>query len=117
MSAGPLEADAALLAESGAPAAGDGPDGDGGDAAAPAGNVHEDVFAMDRRGLLYTITRTLFELGYSVWRAKIGTFLDQVVDVFYVTDQGGQRVEDPERLQRTRERLLEVIRELEKEAG
>ena len=39
LSAGPLEADAALLAESGAPAAGDGPDGDGGDAAAPAGNV------------------------------------------------------------------------------
>ena len=31
-----------------------------------------DIFTVDRRGLLYTITRTLFELGYSVWRAKIG---------------------------------------------
>ena len=50
-----------------------------------------DVFTLDRTGLLYAITRTLFELGLSVWRAKIGTYLDQVVDVFYVTDQGPTR--------------------------
>jgi len=68
-----------------------------------------DIFTVDRRGLLYAITRTLFELGYSVWRAKIGTYLDQVVDVFYVTDQQGRKVEDPARLQLTRQRLLEVI--------
>jgi len=68
-----------------------------------------DIFTVDRRGLLYTITRTLFELGYSVWRAKIGTYLDQVVDVFYVTDRQGRRVEDPGRIQHTRQRLLEVI--------
>lgn len=69
-----------------------------------------DVITLDRRGLLYAITRTLFELGYSVWRAKIGTYLDQVVDVFYVTDAAsGQKVTSPERLQHTRQRLLEVI--------
>lgn len=68
-----------------------------------------DIFTVDRRGLLYAITRTLFELGYSVWRAKIGTYLDQVVDVFYVTDQQGHKVEDPAKLQSTRERLLEVL--------
>lgn len=74
-----------------------------------------DVFAIDRRGLLYTVTRTLFELGYSVWRAKIGTYLDQVVDVFYVTDARGRKVEDPARLHDTRQRLLEVIERLEQE--
>jgi [protein-PII] uridylyltransferase len=68
-----------------------------------------DIFTVDRRGLLYTITRTLFELGYSVWRAKIGTYLDQVVDVFYVTDRQGGKVEDPDRIHHTRQRLLEVI--------
>jgi [protein-PII] uridylyltransferase len=68
-----------------------------------------DIFSVDRRGLLYTITRTIFELGYSVWRAKIGTYLDQVVDVFYVTDQQGRKVEDPAKIQHTRQRLLEVI--------
>ncbi len=68
-----------------------------------------DIFTFDRRGLLYAISRALFELGYSVWRAKIGTYLDQVVDVFYVTDQQGRKVDDPLKLQRTRERLLEVL--------
>src|SRR4029079_14976353 len=45
------------------------------------------AFAYDKMGLLYAITRTLFELSLSVSTAKIGTYLDQVVDVFYVTDQ------------------------------
>lgn len=68
-----------------------------------------DIFTLDRRGLLYTITRTLFELNLSVGRAKIGTYLDQVVDVFYVTDQEGGKITDPRRLQEIRQRVLEVI--------
>lgn len=74
-----------------------------------------DIFTLDHRGLLYAITRTLFELDYSVWRAKIGTFLDQVVDVFYVTDREGRKVENPARIQETRRRLLEVIEAVEHE--
>ncbi|MEX0936518.1 MAG: [protein-PII] uridylyltransferase [Pirellulales bacterium] len=68
-----------------------------------------DVFTFDRRGLLYAITRTLFELGLSVSVAKIGTYLDQVVDVFYVTDAAGQKIEDEQRLQEIRQRLLDAI--------
>ncbi len=68
-----------------------------------------DIFTLDRSGLLYTITRTIFELGLSVGRAKIGTYLDQVVDVFYVTDREGRKVEDAGRLHGIRQRLLEVI--------
>src|SRR5262249_24166253 len=40
------------------------------------------AFAYDRVGLLYAVTRTLFELNLSVHVAKIATYLDQVVDVF-----------------------------------
>ena len=68
-----------------------------------------DVFAHDRIGLLYTITRTLFELGLSVSLAKIGTYLDQVVDVFYVADQQGQKISDEGRRREVRERLLAAI--------
>ena len=68
-----------------------------------------DVFTFDRPGLLYAITRTLFELGLSVWRAKIGTYLDQVVDVFYVTDRQGRKLQDEAQLAQIRQRLLEVI--------
>ena len=69
------------------------------------------VFAYDRTGLLYAVTRTLFELGCSVWRAKIATYLDQVLDVFYVTDQAGDKIEDLEQLEIIRQRLLEVVGE------
>jgi [protein-PII] uridylyltransferase len=68
-----------------------------------------DIFAHDRTGLLFAITRTLFELGLSVARAKVGTYLDQVVDVFYVTDQDQNKIESAPRLEEIRRRLLEVI--------
>ena len=68
-----------------------------------------DIFTHDRTGLLYAITRTLFELGLSVGRAKIGTFLDQVVDVFYVTDRQDRKIKDERRLEEIRRRLLEVV--------
>ncbi len=74
-----------------------------------------DIFAVDRPGLLYAVARTLFESGLSVWRAKIGTFLDQVVDVFYVTDRDGRKVEDETRLDEIRRRLLEVIGSVERD--
>ncbi len=52
-------------------------------------------------GVLYTISRTLFELGLNVSVAKIGTYLDQVVDVFYVTEQNGTKLEDEQAAQRS----------------
>ncbi len=68
-----------------------------------------DVFTHDRPGLLYAVTRTLFELELSVARAKIGTFLDQVVDVFYVTDRQNRKIRDEGRLDEIRRRLVDVI--------
>jgi len=72
-----------------------------------------DIFALDRTGLLYTITRRLYELGLSVHKAKIGSHLDQVVDVFYVTDDAGQKIRDEKRLTEIRDSLLERIRQFE----
>ncbi|MCE9544887.1 MAG: [protein-PII] uridylyltransferase [Planctomycetia bacterium] len=75
-----------------------------------------EVFAPDKTGLLYVITRTVFELGLSVVAAKIGTYLDQVVDVLYVTDaQSGEKIFDPPRLDEIRRRLVEAIESFEQE--
>lgn len=74
-----------------------------------------DVFTHDRPRLLYTLARTLYELELSVWRAKIGTYGEQVVDVFYVTDRQGRKVEDSSRLAEIQRRLLEVIESLTEE--
>lgn len=72
-----------------------------------------DTFAHDRMGLLYTITRMLFELGLSVHRAKVGSYVDQVVDVFYVTDLEGNKILDEGRLEEIRTRLLDKITKFE----
>ena len=67
-----------------------------------------EVFAHDSVGLLYAIARTIFEEGLSVRSAKIGTYLDQVVDAFHVTDEAGRKVVDPERLAKIRTALERV---------
>jgi len=68
-----------------------------------------EVFADDRHGLLYDITRTLSESGVSVHTAKISTRSDQVVDVFYVTDGPGGRIDDDVRVESLRQSLLRAI--------
>ena len=67
------------------------------------------VFAYDRLGLLYQITKVLFDLGLDVHVAKIGTYIDQVVDVFYVTDRIGNKIEAKEQFDAIRKKLLEQI--------
>ncbi len=68
-----------------------------------------DIFAHDRPGLLFVIARTLHELGLSVAAARVGTYLDQVVDVFYVTTASGVKLEEPQRIADVRDALLNAI--------
>ena len=68
-----------------------------------------DVFAHDRPGLLYAIAKALHELDLSVQVAKIGTYIDQVVDVFYVTDKHGEKVLDELYLDEIRSKVYHAI--------
>ena len=55
-----------------------------------------EVFTYDFPGLLFTVTDALFMSGLDIWLAKISTKVDQVVDVFYVRDVDGQKVDSEE---------------------
>jgi [protein-PII] uridylyltransferase len=68
-----------------------------------------EVYTVDRRGLLYRLARALHDAGLVIRFAKIGTYLDQVVDVFYVTERDGQKPQGEERLAAIREALAKVI--------
>lgn len=57
-----------------------------------------EVFTYDFQGLLFSITDALFQCGLDIWVAKIATKVDQVVDVFYVRDLDGQKVDSPEQV-------------------
>ena len=54
-----------------------------------------EVFSEDRIGLLYAITKTLSDFGINIYRARISSKADQVVDVFYVLDNDNIKIEDP----------------------
>jgi [protein-PII] uridylyltransferase len=68
-----------------------------------------DVFADDRQGLLYVMTRAIFAQGLSVHAARISTRLDQAADVFYVTDVKGQKIEDVGQIERIRQGVRQQI--------
>ncbi|MCX7011280.1 MAG: [protein-PII] uridylyltransferase [Candidatus Sumerlaeota bacterium] len=51
-----------------------------------------EIFANDRTGLLYDITRVLHDKSLSIDLALITTASYQVVDVFYVTDVEGNKI-------------------------
>jgi len=61
-----------------------------------------DVYTQDRVGVLFAITNTLYHLELSIHLAKITTNVDQVLDVFYVTDVRGLKITDPAALERIR---------------
>ena len=73
------------------------------------------VFAPDRLGLLYTAAKKIHDLQLGIVAAKIGTYIDQVVDVFYVTDTQGKKIVDEARLQSACDTLLETLEEFEAE--
>ena len=68
-----------------------------------------EVFTEDRIGVLFTMTYALHQLGLSIHVAKISTNVDQVADVFYVTDADGKKIEDPARIEAIRLAIHESL--------
>lgn len=67
-----------------------------------------EVHAPDRLGLLYDLTKIISSLGLSIHLAKIATAVDKVVDVFYVRDLDGQKVDDPGEVKRIIELITKI---------
>ena len=70
-----------------------------------------DIYAVDRVGLLYDISRTLTDLGLYIGVSKISTKVDQAADTFYVQDIFGQKVLDVEKIEEVKSTLLATLSE------
>ncbi|WP_046862090.1 [protein-PII] uridylyltransferase [Microvirga massiliensis] len=68
-----------------------------------------EVSGLDRPGLLYDLTTALGRLNLNIASAHIATFGEKAVDVFYVTDLTGTKVNHPGRQAAVRRTLLEVF--------
>ena len=69
-----------------------------------------EVQAQDHLGLLYKLTRVLYESGLDVALAKISTEANRAIDVFYVTDTAGRKLIDDSETGTVRQALLDALR-------
>jgi [protein-PII] uridylyltransferase len=68
-----------------------------------------DVFADDKPGLLFVLAKALVQLNLSIHMARIGTRLDQVVDVFYVTTTSGEKIQDVTHCEQMQEAIQKAV--------
>ncbi len=74
-----------------------------------------EVYAHDRPGLLYDITRQISSLGLNIILTKITTEVDQALDIFYVLDEQGNKVLDFDRLDEIKTGLRDHLAAMEAE--
>ncbi len=68
-----------------------------------------EIKAQDSLGLLYKLTHLLYEQGLDIALAKISTEANRAIDVFYVTDAGGNKILDVAAQDAIREHLTNAL--------
>jgi [protein-PII] uridylyltransferase len=68
-----------------------------------------EVFTYNFPGLLFKITDTLYRCGLDIRVAKIATKVDQVVDVFYVRDFEGQKIDSVDQIDAIKAAIEKVL--------
>jgi [protein-PII] uridylyltransferase len=68
-----------------------------------------EVQARDQIGLLYRLAKVIFDFGFDITFARIGTERGVAIDTFYVESANHEPVDDPEKLRSLRNALSEVI--------
>jgi [protein-PII] uridylyltransferase len=68
-----------------------------------------EVQARDQIGLLYRLAKAIFDFGFDITFARIGTERGVAIDTFYIESANHEPVEDTERLRGLRNALTEVI--------
>jgi [protein-PII] uridylyltransferase len=68
-----------------------------------------EVTGEDRLGILYEITQALTDHGCDIHFARISTLGNRIVDVFYVQDTWGEKIEGKQKTDRLKQALLNRI--------
>ncbi|TAL04699.1 MAG: [protein-PII] uridylyltransferase, partial [Rhodospirillaceae bacterium] len=68
-----------------------------------------EINGHDRPGFLFDVTRAMADLGLQISSAHISTYGERVVDVFYVKDVFGMKVEHETKIRQIREALGKAI--------
>ena len=82
-------------------------------------NTHTvvEVNGADRPGLLYQITYHLVQLGLQINSATVSTYGEKVVDVFYVKDVYGLKIERETTQDKIKQTLMRVFHPQAQDTG
>jgi [protein-PII] uridylyltransferase len=67
-----------------------------------------EVNALDRPALLYALTHALFQARVTIHSAHIATYGERAIDVFYLTDLTGEKIDNAVRLKALEKKLLAI---------
>ena len=68
-----------------------------------------EINGLDRVGLLHGLTEALFHLNLNIASAHIVTYGEKAIDVFYVTDLTGAKIENQNRQEAIEKALMNVL--------
>jgi len=68
-----------------------------------------EITGEDRLGILYEITDALTDFGCNFHFARISTLGNRIVDVFYVQDEYGEKIEDRNRIDQLKKTVLQHL--------
>ena len=76
-----------------------------------ASNTHTiiEINAGDRPGFLQDVTESITKSGLQISSAHVSTYGERVVDVFYVKDVFGLKVENETKKKEVRENLFSIV--------
>ena len=69
-----------------------------------------EINGLDRIGLLYDLTEALYKLNLNIASAHVTTFGEKAVDVFYVTDLTGAKIENTTRHKQIESALSNILK-------
>jgi [protein-PII] uridylyltransferase len=74
-----------------------------------------EITGQDRLGILHDITETLTDHGCNIHFAKVSTLGNRIVDVFYIQDALGEKLEEQGKVDQLRNALLRALASPRKE--
>ena len=70
-----------------------------------------EINGLDRIGLLYDLTEALYKLNLNIASAHVTTFGEKAIDVFYVTDLTGAKIENQTRHRQIENALGHILKQ------
>ncbi len=71
-----------------------------------------DIKCKNAPGVLYKITKTLTSLGIQINTANVSTYGDRVVDIFYIKNAFGSKVDDERTIEKIKNSISKILKQI-----